>query len=157
MLTQEILKHYITYDPITGFFYSNGVQYSNKSKGERVGTLHKTKGYRYICIKGKTYREQRVAFLYMTGNWPTNQVDHINQVKDDNRWDNLRDIPASENCWNRPVYKTNKSGYTGVVWNKQMNKWQVLCRRKGKQTYLGMFDNVDEAGDVARKFYEENR
>jgi hypothetical protein len=94
MLTQEILKQYVVYHPDTGWFTSTGVRYSNKQVGERVGTLHKTKGYRYLAIQGKTYREQRVVFLYMTGKWPEHQVDHINRIKDDNRWANLRDVPA---------------------------------------------------------------
>ena len=153
MLTQEILKQYVVYHPDTGWFTSTGVRYSNKQAGERVGTLHKTKGYRYLTIKGKTYREQRVAFLYMTGEWPNHQVDHINRIKDDNRWGNLRDVPAAKNAQNRKVFSTNKSGHTGVVWNKEYLKWQVLCRSNGRQHYGGLFDNLDEAGEVSELLY----
>lgn len=158
MLTQELLKKYVSYDPDTGYFTSNkGSKYSNRNVGDRVGTRHKTKGYRYIVVLGKTYREQRAAFLYMNGFWPKDQVDHINQIKDDNRWCNLREATPAQNCWNRPKYRTNKSGYTGVVWNKDSRKWQVLCRSGGKQVYLGLFDNVDEAGIIANNWYKENR
>ena len=154
MLTKEDLIKYVTYDPVTGYFLSNGCKYSNKNKGDRVGCLHKTKGYRYVVVKGKTYREQRAAFLYMTGSWPVNQVDHINGIKDDNRWVNLRDVPPIENSKNRGLWRTNISGYKGVCWNKSVNKWQVLCRYNGKQIYKGVYKDVHEAGMVAKMTYE---
>jgi hypothetical protein len=154
MLTQDELKKYVSYNPVTGYFHSNGVKFSNKEPGERVGTKHLTKGYRYIVVKGKTYREQRVAFLYMTGNWPVNQVDHINGIKDDNRWCNLRDVTPTVNCQNRKLFITNKSGYKGVCWNKQTNKWQVLCRKDGKQMYFGQYADLAEASRIAENFYK---
>ena len=158
MLTQETLKQILTYDPVSGIFTSNKYsKYCNKNEGDRVGTIHKTKGYRYICVLGKTYREQRLAFLYMTGDWPKGQVDHINRNKEDNSWSNLRDVTPLENCWNRPLYSNNKSGYTGVVWNKKESKWQVLCRSKGVQKYLGLFEDVHEAGRIASEWYSSVR
>lgn len=157
MLTQEILKKYVSYDPDTGHFTSNKCsKYCNKSLGERVGTLHKSKGYRYLTIEGRTYREQRAAFLYMTGNWPIQQVDHINGIKDDNRWVNLRDVDAATNCHNRGMYKNNKSGQRGVVWQKNTSKWQVLCRIRGVQYYKGLYENLDDAIDVAKAVYAEH-
>lgn len=154
MLTQDILKQYVVYHPDTGWFTSTGVKYSNKDKGERVGTVHKTKGYRYLTLLGKTYREQRVAFLYMTGKWPEKQVDHINNVKDDNRWCNLRDVSAAVNSQNRKLFSTNTSGHKGVVWNKKDRKWQVLCRANSKQYYGGQYENKEEAAEVAELLYD---
>ncbi len=155
MLTQEILKKYVTYDPETGYFLSKGAQFSNRKEGERVGTIHKTKGYRYIVVRGKTYREQRAAFLFMTGEWPTQQVDHINGIKDDNRWVNLRDVSPVVNCENRGMWSNNVSGYKGVCWNKASQKWQVLCRYKGEQIYGGLFENKQQAGEKAMSIYRE--
>jgi hypothetical protein len=157
MITQEILKQYVTYHPDTGWFTSNGAKYSNREVGSRVGTCHSTKGYRYLVVKGKTYREQRLAFLYMTGSWPEHQVDHINRVKDDNRWENLRDVPPSVNCQNRKLFTSNTSGHTGVCWNKKMQKWQVNCRANGKVYYGGCFVDKEEAIETAKRIYNEIR
>lgn len=158
MLTLDILKQHVSYEPETGIFTCNNKsKYCNKEIGERVGTIHKTKGYRYITVLRKTYRAQRLAFFYMNGEWPVNQIDHINHDKDDNRWNNLRDVTPIINSWNRPLYKTNTSGYTGVVWNKKYNKWQVICRSKGLQKYLGIYEDVHEAGRVAKEWYAVNR
>lgn len=157
MITQEILKQYVTYHPDTGWFTSKGAKYCNRKAGSRVGSLHATKGYRYISVKGKTYREQRVAFLYMTGEWPKHQVDHINNVKDDNRWENLRDVTPALNSQNRGMWKTNTSGHTGVCWNKAMQKWQVNCRANGKGYYGGCFKDKEEAVETAKRIYSEIR
>lgn len=153
MITQEELKQYVTYDPETGLFRSTGSKYSNKKEGEIVGSLHKTKGYIYLTLKGKTYRAQRVAFLYMTGAWPSYQVDHINQNKADNRWSNLREATPMQNCHNRPLYKTNSSGQTGVVRHTQTGKWMVLCRSNGQQHYGGLFESLEEASLKAKEIY----
>lgn len=152
-LTQELLKSLVSYSPITGEFTSINPSIYNNNHGKRAGCLHKTKKYRYLCLQGKSYREHRVVFLYMTGKWPTMQVDHINQIKDDNRWCNLRDVAPSVNAQNRPLYKNNTSGYTGVCWSKQSNKWRVLCRFNGKQIYGGLFDDKEEGARVAFFIY----
>ena len=149
----DTMKQHVDYDPETGHFYTTGLKYSNKPKGSIAGTVHKTKGYRYLTIKGKTYRAQRVAFLFMTGNWPSKQVDHINGIKDDNRWVNLRDVSPLINSENRGMWSTNLSGYKGVGWNKNCSKWQVLCRYKSVQLYKGLYEDVHEAGRIAAETY----
>lgn len=155
-MTHSELIELVDYDPLTGVFTSKpGNKYSNQPVGARLGTLHKTKGYRYITVKRKLFREHRLVFFYMTGKWPTNQVDHKNQDKADNRWDNLRDVTALINCSNRPTFRSNTSGCRGVVWNKQCNKWQVLCRSKNKQYYLGLYKDKELAMQKANAFYAQ--
>ena len=94
-LTQAALKEYLHYDPLTGLFTYI------KAKGRvRVGQTaggNSGKGYIRITINGFHYTAGRLSFLYMTGSFPKYQADHINKIRDDNRWENLQDITNQEN------------------------------------------------------------
>jgi hypothetical protein len=72
-------------------------------------------------------------------------IDHINGNKLDNRKDNLRICTQKENTWNNGVSTANTSGYKGVYWNKQRNKWAAKINRHGKQIHIGLFDTPEEA------------
>ena len=81
-------------------------------------------------------------------------VDHINGDPLDNRRDNLRVVTVQENCMNQGMSKRNKSGITGVSWNKSANKWEAKIAYKKKQIHLGCFDNLAD-GAKARKDAEK--
>lgn len=95
----------------------------------------------------------------MTGELPAFIVDHINGVRNDNRWLNLRRADASQNCWNSKKPSTNTSGAKGVSFHKATGKWQVRIRVRGKQKHIGLFDSVEEAelafAVAADKFHGE--
>jgi hypothetical protein len=76
-----------------------------------------------IQINGKTYQAHRLAFLYMTGKFPPDEVDHINHEPSDNRFVNLRQVTRLENLRNQSLSKNNKSGFTGVSWYGRYSKW----------------------------------
>jgi len=90
----------------------------------------------------------RLAWLYMTGEWPENQIDHINHIGTDNRWVNLRD--TDENPMNRGMQGNNTSGFTGVSWHKYGKKWQAEMQVGGEHIHIGYFTNKQQAID-ARK------
>ena len=84
--------------------YRNGNFYWRFSKqgrkmGEPAGTLN-SDGYRAININKKIYMEHRLVWFYVTGEWPTNVIDHINRNRADNRLENLRDVSRQENSLN---------------------------------------------------------
>lgn len=141
-LTQKYLKSVIHYDPKTGYFTRLKAA-PRCNVGDIAGTL--TNGYVSISVKNKLYRAHRLAFLYMNGKWPKNDIDHINQIKDDNRWENLRDCTCSQNLANVGPQINNTSGYKGVCWHKARNKWQAQIRFKGKQIYLGVYYDIKNA------------
>ena len=122
---------------------------------DRVGVVcgaHDSNGYRHIWLgQHGRHKAHRLAWLYVTGAWPTKDIDHINGVRDDNRWENLREASASENGMNkRHLTANNTSGVTGVYWSKAAKKWQAFIKRNGVAQYLGIYNTKDEARDVRR-------
>lgn len=148
-LTQEHLKEGLKYDPETGDF-SWLSTCGNIHKGKIAGYIHHT-GYQHIGINGSLYLSHRLAWLYMTGNFPKYEIDHINRVKKDNRWVNLRECSHAQNMVNFPIRKDNTSGFKGVTWNKKSKKWQSQIIKNGKGYYLGSFDNKIEAAKIYNK------
>lgn len=135
-MLQEQLKAVLRYDPETGIF-------TRLSNGAIAGSI-KTKGYRYIGIGSRRYRAHRLAFLYMTGSMPK-QVDHKNGIRDDNRWENLRDASHSQNCQNAITRKDNTSGVKGVFWHKDKKYWIARLKVDGKQHVVGHYKEIAEA------------
>ena len=140
MITQEELKEKLVYNPLTGVFS----RLRGKSK---VGTpTHH--GYISIEIKRKAYLAHRLAWLYVTGNFPKELTDHINQIKTDNRFCNLREANFRQNCFNVALRKNNKTGIKGVYFNKKKQKYVAQIRINGVKTYLGAFRFKEDAGKV---------
>lgn len=145
MLTQERLKEVLTYDPETGNFYRNSPisRWSSSPAGST------TKGRIYIFIDKKLHLAHRLAFLYMTGSFPKNQVDHINGDQSDNRWINLRDVTQQENLENKHRAKESSStGVLGVQVNNKCNSYMARITSKGVVYYLGSFPSIEEASKV---------
>lgn len=106
-------------------------------------------GYRNISIGNKKFRAHLLAWLYMTGEWPTRYVDHKNRITDDNRWTNLRAATRKQNNENRGLFKNNTSGATGVVWDRKANKWRAVVNHNKRRHYFGWHAEVAEAAAAA--------
>lgn len=148
-LTQRYLKEILFYSPETGVFTWR-VSRSRTKEGTIAGYLIK-KGYRIITIDKKRYLASRLAYLYMKGRFPREEMDHKNRVRDDNRWNNLREVSSSGNSKNRSLRIDNSSGVAGVRWNEVKKKWRVTI----SHVHLGYFKNKLEAIQVRHKAEEE--
>ena len=138
MLTQERLKELLHYNPETGLF-TRLIQRTNGGSG----FIHST-GYVHIYIAGKTYAAHRLAWFYMTGEFPKHDIDHINGIKHDNRFCNLRDVPKCVNMQNeRHARKHSSSKLMGATRHK--NKFQSAIHINGKRVHLGTFNTAEEA------------
>lgn len=153
-LTQERLKELFNYDPETGIF-TRIISTGNVFSGDVAGTVSKKDGYERICINYKRHLSHRLAFLYVDGYFPEHDVDHINGVRTDNSWNNLRHASRSCNNQNCKVSKNNTSGFHGVTYNKKYNKWEAQAMLNRKKTYLGLHDDILEAA-LTRLTWEIN-
>jgi len=150
MITQAELKEVLEYNPDTGLFTRIKATSPTAKIGDVAGHKHYT-GYIKIKIKYKIYRAHRLAYLYMTGNFPKNSIDHINHIKDDNRWINLRDATQSQNQSNIKKLKNNTSGYKGVTWNKRYKKWCARIMYMNKRMHIGLYTTPQEAAEAYKK------
>lgn len=152
MLTQEKLKELLSYDPETGLFTWIKARSRRIKVGRIAGTKHCC-GYTSISIDRVPMLAHRLAFLHETGSMPI-EIDHINGVRSDNRWINLRSASHAENIRNTGMFSHNSSGHRGVYLRKDTNKWQAQIKLHGKHISLGCFDNPEDAAlarDTAAK------
>ncbi|MFA6903333.1 MAG: HNH endonuclease signature motif containing protein [Gallionellaceae bacterium] len=149
MLSQQLLKRILSYDPETGIFTYLEKTAKRISIGKIAGCKTKN-GYLVIKINGIRFRLHRLAFLYMTGNLPTNEVDHINHIKTDNRWANLRNATRIQNARNKSgAYKNNLStGLIGSYKPKDKTKFRAMISVEGKVVHLGYFSNPLDANQA---------
>lgn len=153
LLTQELVKELFDYDPLTGIFIKK-MKIGKKGRiGDRADFVFKTNRSlkRQVTIYSKHYLAHRIAWLYMTGVMPKNQIDHINGDQMDNRFENLREATNQQNSFNRGARITSKSGIRGVSWSKAAKKWMAMGCINGKSKYLGIYESLDDA----RKAYHD--
>jgi hypothetical protein len=154
IITHQELIQIIKYDIDTGLFTWKKFRGGSAKKNTLAGTIDK-EGYRVIKINCKIYKAHRLAWFYTYGVFPTKDLDHINQIKNDNRIINLREVTNSQNHQNRGVNKNNSSGHKGVYWNNFHNKWQTNIGLNGKLQHIGYFLDINDA-IKARKIAEQN-
>ncbi len=148
----ERLRHLLSYEQDTGHFrWKNG-----RGPRAKTGTIagRNRFGYNQIHVCGRRYPAHRLAWLYMTGEWPQNDIDHINRNRSDNRWCNLREATRSQNNMNRGPTKANKSGFKGVSWSKCNSKWIARIKVGKKYKHLGCFTSKEDAANAYNRASE---
>lgn len=144
MISHEKLLSLLNYDKDTGLFSRiskrSGV---NGYVGSKVG-MKTDKGYIRIGLCGRKYMAQKLAWFYVTGEW-VKEVDHKNRIKDDNKFDNLRDASRTQNRFNMEKYRNNTSGFKGVCFRKDRQDWQAHIQVDKKKVHLGFFSTAEEA------------
>lgn len=159
MPSKDLILDRFNYDPASGKIYykkwTNGL--SRNVVGKEAGTPT-DKGYLRVKIKGVSYAVHRLVYYLEEGNCP-DEIDHVNGDTLDNRIENLRPANRSQNCANTKSSCNSSSKYKGVSWHRSRSKWQASIRFKGKQEYIGVYDDEKEAAkaydDRAREVYKE--
>jgi len=147
-LTQNELKSVLKYNPETGHFIWTAIGgRSNAHIGKIAGGPVKDKNIFYICIKinGRRYLGHRLAYLYMTGDWPGNILDHDDGDGTNNKWKNINLSNHHHNAKNCRISKNNTSGVTGVGWDKRSEKWHSQIMVNGRNKGLGSYFDINDA------------
>ena len=146
-LTVERLKEAVSYDPETGIFrWATFSKFTrlNIKVGDECGGIYN--GYRIMHIAGKCYKAHRLAWFYMTGEWPVKFIDHIDGDRGNNRFANLRDSSNAANIQNQKgPRRDNTSGFLGVHYMHKHRKWMAKIGVGGKRLYLGLHETPEMA------------
>ncbi len=131
------LRSILRYHPDTGLFF----RVATGAEAASAGTCH---GYATIHVCGKNYLAHRLAFLWMTGRWPPDQIDHVNGVRHDNRWCNLQPISRLNNLRKRAyTFTSSVSGFRGVAVAGSRFRACIYVNRRRYD--LGRFDTAQDA------------
>lgn len=133
MLTQKRLKEVLEYMPSTGKFIRREC-YHERYVGLEAGAIQNN-GYVAIRIDNILYKGHRLAFLYMTGEWPMQHVNHINGIRHDNRWDNLEEV----------LVRKGPSGARGITWKPRDEVWAIEYYKDGKAHRIGQARSLIDA------------
>ena len=160
-LTQADLKQLLDYDPLTGQLTwlrrSLGMFKEGKDQkracnswntqfvGKPALAIKRKDGYLHGLIHCKPYLAHRVIVCWMTGYWPPEEVDHVNGVRDDNRWANVNPVMRSENNRNKAMRSDNTSGVCGVSWDKDREKHSAQIHDSDGKPLCKLFDTFAEA------------
>lgn len=142
-LTQNRLRELLVYISETGEFFSR-VRRQGIPFGRPRGSRNNF-GYVKIKVDGIDYLAHRLAWLYVTGRWPEQDLDHKNGRRSDNSFANLREASVKQNRENRNPVSSNTSGFRGVSWAASRSKWLAQIKHYGIQNNLGRFDALVDA------------
>ena len=145
ILTAERLRELLHYDPETGVFTWQKKRNCRVKLGGVAGSIYNN-GYRVIGVDRKYRLAHRLAWLYVHGEMPAGEIDHINGDRTDNRIANLRDVSKSVNNQNKKhAMSNNTSGLLGACWDSYNHQWKAQIGLNGKQYKIGVFDSAESA------------
>jgi hypothetical protein len=163
-VSAEQLREMLDYNPSTGGFrwryrFDKDAPWNGRLAGKPAGHVCKTLGYVLLSVDGRLCRAHRLAWLYMTGEWPSEEIDHINGDGLDNRFANLRVASRSQQTMNTRAHRDSASGLKGAYWDKRTSTWLAQIKHEGKQHYLGKYQTAEEAHaaycEAARRLHGE--
>lgn len=137
-ITHKRLKELLHYDPDTGVFTWAVPRKGTGGVGSVAGRSNPSNKYWEICIDYRRYLAHRLAWLYMTGEWPNEDIDHIDRNRTNNAFRNLREATRSQNLWNTGARGTQVNGA----------RWQAVISTRGVKSCLGTYDTEQEAHEV---------
>lgn len=145
---QEELLTLFRYDEVSGKIFRRSREgnnwFNSRFAGSEAG-YESADGYIKIKYQGASYLAQRIIWKMVTGFDPEGSVDHIDGVKNNNRWGNLRDVTHDQNMWNAKLFHNNTSGYRGVSFIQSHGMWRAAISVNGKKKHIGYFESAEAA------------
>lgn len=146
------IKEILRYEPDTGkFFWVKTV--GPAKKGTEAGGLN-NHGYVRIRVFGKKVFAHRLAWLFSYGEWPTDELDHVNAIRDDNRINNLRVADRSKNS-HRAKKTLSSSGFRGVYEHPQKMHTEKRWMARASRKHIGLYSSPEEAYKAYCDFVEK--
>jgi hypothetical protein len=157
MITHEYIREFFSYNKETGDFrrIKRKTWKGNIMMCDREIKSKTAYGYLQVNVEGKPRLVHRLIWLWMTGDWPENDIDHVNGVRTDNRWSNLREATRGENLRNIGIKSNNTSGHLGISKRSDTGAWHAYIDYEGVRTHLGNFATIEEAIEVRKQAEEE--
>lgn len=164
-LTKEYVRECFDYNPETGILYwkrrpiehfrtERGCRTFNTSRSGKPAGYKSKDGYLNLELDAIAYRLHILIWIWMNDEIP-DEIDHINGIRDDNRYVNIRNVNRFENQRNAKRRKDNTSGVTGVIWHERLQKYEVSIYYKKNNMYLGVYADFDEAVAVRKAAEKE--
>lgn len=158
--TVDLICSYLSYEPDTGRLFwkarerayfktqSEFLRWNGRYAGTEACTAVSGRGYRLGTVNGKKVPAHRLAWVLSEGRWPTDQIDHIDGDRRNNRRANLREASCVENGRNMKRSQANTTGRTGVCYRPSEGLWEAKITVKGERIGLGRFDDFGSACDA---------
>lgn len=141
-VTADRLRQLLAYEQETGIFRC--VRARAQLRAGDIAGSRNVNGYWYIGVDRRYYTAHRLAWLFMTGDWPPGDIDHIDGNPLNNRWANLRQVTEHANLQNqRRAHRNSRSGLLGV--SPFGKRWQSRIRVAGRDRHIGTFDTAEQA------------
>jgi hypothetical protein len=146
----EYLRQRLRYDPETGKLFwracnSQPKGWNTRWAGREAFTHTARNGYLQGALANRLFYAHRVAWAIHTGDWPSQQVDHLNHDRGDNRASNMRVVTHSDNGKNQKKRASNTSGVMGVSRVSGTNRWAAYITVRGRKQHLGYFASREDA------------
>ena len=155
--TQDRVRELLDYDPETGVLTWK-VSRGRVKPGSRAGH-RQPRGYRQVTVEGRRHLEHRLVWFHVHGQWPANEIDHVNRIKDDNRIANLREATTLQNRSNLPDQRRVNGLPRGVYPNYHGGRFRARIWDGSiwKERHLGTFDTPEEASEAFQAAWREIR
>lgn len=143
-ISADYVRRLFDYRPETGLFYWREQRSWKTPSGSTAGNVARD-GYVRVKIDSQPVLAHRLAWLYMTGAWPADEIDHRDLCRTNNRWENLRVASHGQNQSNTRTYRNNRTGLKGARLDARSGKYYAVIVKGSVQTHLGTYQTAQEA------------